>query len=132
MRAACGTFGGHHRVATLERSRLVGHLELELALEHERDLLLRVPVERRLGVRLEADEVRHHAVADDRLEAQPLHELERLEGIPAHPRSCAAGCLALTAREVALRLAHRATLSERAAPRSGGPRCRATLPARPP
>src|SRR5512132_1707390 len=67
-----------------EQPGLARYLELELAFEYERDLLLLMPVERRLCVGLETDEVGHHAIPDHRLEEQPGHHLDRSERIPLH------------------------------------------------
>ena len=87
VRASCGTFGGMiDRVAAAQGARLARDRELELALENERDLLLVVPVERRLGVRREPHEVDHQLVSDDGLELQAQHR-ERLELAPRHPGS---------------------------------------------
>src|SRR5512132_621226 len=67
-----------------EQPGLARYLELELAFKYERDLLLLMPVERRLRVGLEADEVCHHPIPDYRLEEQPRHHLDRSERIPLH------------------------------------------------
>jgi hypothetical protein len=72
-------------VAPAHHPFLARDLELEFALDDERDLLLVVPVNGSLGIRLEVDEVRHDLVAEDRLEGQAGNDLERVLGIPLDP-----------------------------------------------
>src|SRR5512133_1307897 len=67
-----------------EQPGLARYLELELAFEYERDLLLLMPVARRLRVGLEADEVGHHPITDQRLEERAGHHLDRSERLPLH------------------------------------------------
>ncbi len=51
------------------------------ALEHDAELLVRMAVERHLGARLEADQVEHGALAEERLPGHAGGELEGANGI---------------------------------------------------
>jgi hypothetical protein len=70
----------------VERSKLVRHAvddESLHPLEHDPELLVRMAVERHDGARLEADEVQHRVLSEERLPAHSRGELERTHGIEA-------------------------------------------------
>jgi len=80
----------HRDVAGPHGPELAVDLELELALEHDDDLLLLVDVDRRDGVGLERHEVGHRPLTHHRAEPQARHELDRVDVGHLHepPRPC--------------------------------------------
>ncbi len=100
-------------IAGAHGAHLAVELELELALQHDGELLLDVDVHGRLGVRLEGDEVDQAALAEDGPERQAGDELHRLDIIHDHvaARRCR-GAPRLGA-EVLDRLGHRFSSADR-------------------